>query len=316
MGNNPQHACNNRLQHARAKVVVISKDMRLLQFRDGHGRRAVAASHAGGHRRLEEIETIYELVLAALEAGETLAKTAAGFQGAEAVDVGAAEREGRLLPPLEHPVPTRCWVTGSEGAKAGADAVTSWFFRGSGSTLVGAGQPLPLPAFAPQGVPVPQLVGLFVIADDGVPCQVGWCLGHPIVDAALASGAGAGHARLRATAIGPELLLGDLPAELPAVAKVLRGGKTVAERAFDLGPAGMARPFADLARDHFRYGMHRRPGDVHVHCFGTGMAPTVADAPSPAAADQVFELGCAPLGLPLRNRLVVVDAPAPAVRVL
>jgi hypothetical protein len=315
MGNSGNLRRNNGMQHGGGRVVVSSQDMRLAQFRDAEGRRAVAASHPDGrHRRLDEIETVYELVLAALEAGDSLAKTAAGFQGAQTVDLAAAEREGRLLPPLEHPVPTRCWVTGSEGSTARADGAPSWFFRGSGSTLVAAGQPLPVPAFAPGGVPVPQLVGLFVIADDGVPCQVGWCLGHPIVDAALARGGGAGHARLRATAVGPELLLGELPVDLPANARVLRQGLPVSERAWDLGAAGMARSFADLARDHFRYAMHRRPGDVHVHCFGSGTA-AAADLP-PAGGDLGFELAAAAFGLPLRNRLVTVDSPAPPVRVL
>ena len=289
--------------------------MRLAQFRDADGRRAVAVSHADGHRVLDEIETVYELVLAALEAGDSLSKTASSFQSARTVDLDAAEREGRLLPPLEHPVPTRCWVTGSEGATAPtADpAAASWFFRGSGSTLVAAGQPLPVPGFAPSGLPVPQLAGLYVIADDGVPCQVGWSLAHPIVDRALASGGGAGHARLRATAIGPEILLGELPKVVPATTRILRGSKVVAEQSFDLGSGAMARGFADLARDHFRYGMHRRPGDVHVHCFGSGAAITSIDAATP---DQVFELACPPLGRPLRNRVATIDMATPAVRVL
>jgi hypothetical protein len=287
--------------------------MRLVQFRDGDGRRAVAVSHADGHRVLDEVETVYELVLAALEAGDSLSKTASGFQSARPVDLDAAEREGRILPPLEHPVPTRCWVTASEGAAGAGTDAASWFFRGSGSTLVAAGQPLPVPAFAPGGLPVAQLAGLYVISDDGVPCQLGWCLAHPIVDRALASGGGAGHARLRATAIGPEILLGELPATLPATARVLRGSKAVAERSFDLGDGAMARGFADLARDHFRYGMHRRPGDVHVHCFGSGAALASLEGAGP---DQVFETACSPLGRPLRNRVATIDAAAPAVRLL
>ena len=291
--------------------------MRLVQFRDQEGRRAVAVSHAGGHRRLEEIETVYELVLAALESGASLAKTAAGFQSAQVIDVEAALREGRLLPPIEHPVPTRCWVTGSEGARSpsgGGESPPSWFFRGSGSTLVAAEKPLAMPGFAPGGAPEAQVAGLFVIADDGVPCQVGWCLAHPVVDQALARSGGAGHARLRATAIGPELLLGELPAALPAKAAVVRAGKVLAETWLDLGRAGMARSHADLIRDHFRYGMHRRPGDVHIHCFGSGSGHAAA-APG-NDPEQLFELTCAAFGLPLRNPVVTLDAPAPEVRLL
>jgi hypothetical protein len=268
--------------------------MRLVQFRDGDGRRAVAASQGTGHRRLEEIETIYELALAALESGESLAATAAGFIGDQAFDIAAAEREGRLLPALEHPVPTRCWVTASSAADGG-----TWFFRGSGSTLIAAGQPLPLPSFAPAGVPLPQLAGLYVISDDGVPCQLGWCLAHAVVDPTLASG----HAHLRPTAIGPELLLGDLPPHITAT----RPGATAPH---DLAPP--AATLADLAHNHFRYPMHRRPGDVHIHCFST----PAARPPSPAAPDQLFELTSPAFGHPLRNRLTITTPPIPPIRTL
>jgi hypothetical protein len=284
--------------------------MRLVQLRDEGGRRAVAVTSATGHRRLDEIETVYELVLAALEAGIPLAETAARFQSKTTIDVAAAAREGRLLPPLEHPVPTRCWVTAS--APADGEGPPSWFFRGSGSTLVGAEQPLPLPGFAPAGAPVAQLLGLYVIADDGTPCQAGWALGHPVVDPALAMGSGAGHARLRCTAVGPELLIGALPAELPAIARARRKTAVVGERRFDLGTASRTHSYADLARDHFRYQMHRRPGDVHVHCFGTS-APDTALA---TGDDLTFELECAAFGLPLRNRVTISETVAPTVRML
>jgi hypothetical protein len=275
--------------------------MRLVQLRDQDGRRAVAASIGAGYRRLEDIETVYELALESIESGRALAATASTYVGAREVDVGLAEREGRLLAPLDHPVPTRCWVTA-------ADVRGDWYFRGNGSTLVGAGRPLPCPSAGAHAV-LPQLAGLFVIAEDGTPCRVGFALGHPLTDCGLVAGPAAGHARLRASALGPELLPGELPADLAATAAILRGEAEVRRWPLQLAPAAALE---ELTAAHFRYEMHRRPGDVHAHFFGP---PAGSDAVTAEPGDTC-EVVAAAFGHPLRSRLERVEATAPAVRIV
>ncbi|MBI2719338.1 MAG: GguC protein, partial [Rhizobiales bacterium] len=59
---------------------------------------------------------------------------------------------------------------------------------------------------------------------------------------------------------------------------------------------------ANLEHHHFKYGLFRNPGDVHVHMFGTATL-SFADGIRAEAGD-VFEIEAAPFGLALRNTLV------------
>ena len=64
---------------------------------------------------------------------------------------------------------------------------------------------------------------------------------------------------------------------------------------------------ANLEAHHFKYALFRRPGDVHVHFFGTATL-SFSDAFATRPGD-VFEITAAPFTLPLRNRLEVQPAP-------
>ena len=76
----------------------------------------------------------------------------------------------------------------------------------------------------------------------------------------------------------------------------------------------MSHSIANLEHHHFKYPMFRRPGDIHVHMFGTATL-SFADGVR-TQADDVFEIEAPDFGLPLRNTLKL-DAPTPvSVRVL
>jgi len=69
----------------------------------------------------------------------------------------------------------------------------------------------------------------------------------------------------------------------------------------------MSHTIANLEHHHFKYGVFRQPGDVHVHMFGTATL-SFADGVR-TQADDVFEIEAADFGLPLLNPLKL-DAPA------
>jgi hypothetical protein len=334
----------------------IVTTMRLVQFREHNGHRAVALVAAQSAVRLDEVETVYELALEAMETGQPLADVAQSHAGRSAVDLAEVARAGRLLAPLEHPVPTRCWITGTGlthlgsaearermFAKASApdselsDAMKlwkwgsergkpargetgvqpEWFFRGNGSSLVGSEQPLPLPHFALDGGEEPELVGLYVIGDDGTPCRLGWTLGNDFTDHRMEKQnyLYLAHSKLRTSAMGPELLLGEMPASIEGVSRIVRAGQTVWEKPFFAGTDHMIHSVANLEYHHFKYPMFRRPGDVHLHFFGTSVV-SAADG-FQAEPGDLFEISAPALGLlPLRNTLEPVSTPVPAVRVL
>ena len=65
----------------------------------------------------------------------------------------------------------------------------------------------------------------------------------------------------------------------------------------------MSHTIANLEHHHFKYAPFRRPGDLHVHMFGTATL-SFAGGITPQAGD-VFEISSAAFGLALRNPLFV-----------
>ena len=76
----------------------------------------------------------------------------------------------------------------------------------------------------------------------------------------------------------------------------------------------MAHSIANLEAHHFKYGLFRRPGDVHVHFFGTATL-SFSDGVKTQKGD-VFEIKSETFGLPLRNRLTLEKAAKARVRAL
>lgn len=76
----------------------------------------------------------------------------------------------------------------------------------------------------------------------------------------------------------------------------------------------MSHSIANLEAHHFKYELFRRPGDVHVHFFGTATL-SFADGVKTELGD-VFEIEAAPFTLPLRNPLARAEAAEVSVRTL
>jgi hypothetical protein len=98
------------------------------------------------------------------------------------------------------------------------------------------------------------------------------------------------------------------------MSRIVRQGGTLWERPFLTGEANMSHSLANLEAHHFKYAAFRRPGDIHVHFYGTATL-SCADGVRTQAGD-VFEIEAAPFSLPLRNRLAAAPAEAVTVRVL
>lgn len=76
----------------------------------------------------------------------------------------------------------------------------------------------------------------------------------------------------------------------------------------------MSHSLANLEWHQFKYAQFRRPGDVHVHFFGTATL-SFSDGFSTEIGDE-FEIEASPFALPLRNRLTRSDEQHPIVRML
>jgi hypothetical protein len=150
----------------------------------------------------------------------------------------------RFLPSFDHPIePGRCLVSA---------AGTSWSYQGSGASLYGHGEPLPV-ALPLASAAVPgDLAAVYVIGPDRAPRRVGVTPGN----------------RSRFSSIGPEL---TLDADLPGVegrARVMRKRRKAWEETLSSGGAPLLLALAAIEPDHFESADYRQPGDAHIHFFG------------------------------------------------
>jgi hypothetical protein len=320
----------------------------------GGARILAAINDAGVARRVEGADTLLDLAQAALNVGATLAETAQSRPWGEEIDIAAALAENRVLAPIDHPDPAHLILTGTglthlgsaegrdkmhkaaqtgeqltdsmrmflmgvEGGKPadGAEGVQpEWFYKGDGSHLVAPGAPLTSPAFAKDGGEEPEIAGVYLIGADGTPYRLGFCLANEFSDHVIERGnyLWLAHSKLRQAALGPELLSGDLPADVRGASRILRDGKVVWEKPFLSGEANMSHAIANLEHHHFKYDLFRRPGDVHVHFFGTATL-SFSHGLQTRLGDE-FEISAAPFFHPARNRLAQAKARPVTVRAL
>lgn len=205
----------------------------------------------------------------------------------------------------------RMFKMGVEGGKPQAGqpgAQPEWFYKGDGSIVVAPETALPVPAFAEDAGEEPELAGLYIIGDDGRAWRIGYAVGNEFSDHVTErhNYLWLAHSKLRACSFGPELLIGELPQHLEGTSRILRGGETLWEKPFLTGEANMAHSLANLEHHHFKYAGFRRPGDIHVHFFGTATL-SFADGVRTQEGD-CFEIELPAFGRPLRNALIHADA--------
>jgi hypothetical protein len=300
------------------------------------------------------VRSVYDLALEAVRRGAGLAQLAADWRTAEQVSYERVVAERRVLPPLDHADAARWLVTGTGlshlGSAAARDAMHAkiqqdesqltdsmkifkwgveggkprageigvqpeWFYKGDGRCVVAPEQPIELPAYALDGGEEVEVVGLYVIADDGSACRVGFALGNEYSDHVMErqNYLYLAHSKLRQCAYGPELLVGELPRNVSGSARLVRNGQPVWSDTWLSGDDNMAHSIANLEHHHFKYRDFRRPGDVHVHFFGAATGSFTKNVK--AQVGDVFEIESPVFGRALRNPLGEAREPYALVQV-
>ncbi|PTB87644.1 FAH family protein [Thalassospira xiamenensis] len=290
---------------------------------------------------LKAVASTRELASIAISQGVTMIEAAKARLGDTSVDYNEVAKSGRLLPPITHADPAHFLVTGTglthlgsasaranmhkadnkaadetdsmkmfrmgvEGGKpkAGEPGVQpEWFYKGDGSVVANPGADIPSPSFALDGSEEPEIAAIYVIDPEGTPVRIGFAIGNEFSDHVMErqNYLYLAHSKLRACAMGPELLLGDLPSHVEGTSRLYRDGKVIWEKPFLSGEDNMSHSLANLEYHHFKYDLFCRPGDVHAHFFGTATL-SFADGIKTQDGDE-FEIEAAPFGRALRNRL-------------
>ena len=328
--------------------------LRLLQRRADDSSRSVILADGGQAHVLNGVTTVRALAQQAIAAGVSLAVAARAAGLGAGVDIADELAAGRLLAPIDHDDPAhlvmsgtglthlgsaegrdkmhaaaaagktltdsmRMFLEGVEGGKPLPGAVgqqPEWFYKGDGSQLVGPGAPLAMPTFARDGGEEPELAGVYLIGEDGTPFRLGLALANEFSDHVTErhNYLWLAHSKLRQAALGAELLIDAAPDDIRGTSRIVRDGTVIWEKPFLSGEANMSHTLANLEHHHFKYALFRRPGDVHVHFFGTATLSFSDDVRT--REGDAFEIAATPFALPLRNRLTRAAAQAVTVKVL
>ena len=182
-----------------------------------------------------------------------------------------------------------------------------WFYKGDGSIVVRPGAAFPLPPFAEDAGEEPEIGGLYVIGHDAKPYRLGFAVGNEFSDHVMErkNYLYLAHSKLRSCSFGPELRVGALPQHLSGRSRILRDGEVLWDNEFLSGEANMCHSLENLEYHHFKYSQFLRPGDVHIHFFGTATL-SFADGIRTQPGDR-FEISQAEFGAPLINGITPVD---------
>ena len=211
----------------------------------------------------------------------------------------------------------RMYQWGLEGGSPPSGTIgisPEWFYKGNGLCLRGHGEALSIPAFAEDGGDESEIAGAYIIDRDGNPRRVGMTQGNEFSDHLvekknylyLAS------SKLRECSIGPELVLDPNFQDVRGTTRVLRNQAEIWEKPIKTGEANMCHSLENMEHHHFKFPIHRRPGDVHIHFYGASSL-SFGDGVLLKAGD-VMEFNYAGFGRPLRNAVTVEAGPSALVR--
>lgn len=259
--------------------------------------------------------------------------------------------EWRLLPAIDHPEPARCLVSGTGLTHLGsardrqsmhaakAEELTDsmkmfrlgveggrpqpgqigvapeWFYKGNGTILRAHGEPLEVPSYAEDGGEEAEIAGVYLIASDGTPWRIGMVGGNEFSDHLFEKKnyLNLAGSKLRTCALGPELVIDPEFRSVGVETKVERKGQLLWSAQFRTGEAEMCHSLQNLEHHHFKFEAHRRPGDIHVHFFGTDCLSFSSGIR--LENGDVMQVGFAGFGRPLRNPVKTESSTPALIRV-
>jgi hypothetical protein len=175
-----------------------------------------------------------------------------------------------------HEAPTDSLRMFQEGLAGGRPAPGSigvapeWFYKGTGTLLRAHGDALDVPSFAEGGGEEAEIAGVYVIDPSGRPRRIGLSAGNEFSDHRFErkNYLNLAGSKLRASALGPELVITPTFDTVPGEVWIERGATRVWQRRIASGEAEMSHSLSNIEHHHFKFEGHRRPGDIHVHFFG------------------------------------------------
>jgi hypothetical protein len=208
---------------------------------------------------------------------------------------------------------------GVEGGRPGDGEIgiaPEWFHKGYGSMVHAHGDPLVVPAYAEDGGEEAEIAVAYVIGPDGRPYRVGMAQGNEFSDHRFEKKnyLNLAGSKLRTCSIGPELVIDPDFRTVPGTVTITRSGKEVWSQPISSGEEEMSHSLRNLEHHHFKFELHRRPEDLHIHFLGAhslsfGQGIELKDS-------DVMEIHFDGFGRPLRNPVAIIRKRDAAVEVV
>ena len=163
-------------------------------------------------------------------------------------------------------------IEGGKPEQGKIGVAPEWFYKGNGTNLKGPNDLLEIPNFSLDGGEEPEVVGCYFIDPEGNPVRLGFTLGNEFSDheTEQINYLYLAHSKMRNCSIGPEL---DTSLEFKDISincDIERdGGKIYKSGPIKSGEEYMSHSLSNMEYHHFKYDIHRLPGDLHLHYFGT-----------------------------------------------
>lgn len=203
----------------------------------------------------------------------------------------------------------RMYQLGMDGGRppqGGIGVQPEWFYKGDGSILKAHGDDLHVPSYADDGGEEPEIAGVYVISRDGHPYRVGLTVGNEFADHVMErkNYLYLAPSKLRECSLGPELWIDSEPfADIAGTVAIERQNAILWKANIYSGENNMCHSVANIEHHHFKYDLHRKPSDAHIHFFG---ADTFSFGENVCLQDgDVMEVSFPAFGRPLRNTLKV-----------
>jgi hypothetical protein len=200
----------------------------------------------------------------------------------------------------------RWGLEGGRPATGEIGIAPEWFHKGYGSIVHAHGEPLLIPAYAEDGGEEAEIAVVYVIGPDGQPYRVGMTQGNEFSDHRFEKKnyLNLAGSKLRTCSIGPELIVDPDFRSVPGTVTITRNGKKFWSQPISSGEEEMSHSLRNLEHHHFKFELHRRPGDVHIHFLGAhslsfGQGIELKDG-------DVMEIHFDGFGRPLRNAVEVI----------
>jgi hypothetical protein len=196
-------------------------------------------------------------------------------------------------------------VEGGRPARGEIGSAPEWFYKGNGSMVRAHNEPLLVPAYAADGGEEAEIASAYLIGRNGQPYRIGMVQGNEFSDHVFekTNYLNLAGSKLRTCSLGPELVIDPDFHLVPGKVSIARDGRDFWSQPIASGEEEMCHSLRNLEHHHFKFELHRRPGDVHIHflgahslSFGQGLKLQSGD---------VMSIQFEGFGRPLRNPVLI-----------